>query len=57
MLALAIALVALVVASALFLRGRSGDEPRGAAADLQYRRGNQRPVPTRGRIGRWITRA
>jgi hypothetical protein len=37
MLALAIALVALVVASALLFRGRSGDEPQDAAADIQYR--------------------
>ena len=52
-----IALVALVVLSVLLFRGRSRDEPGGAAADIQYRSGRSSGHFSRGRLWRWITRS
>ena len=51
-----IALVALVVVSAMLFRGRSRDVPGDAAADIQFRSAKTSGRFTRGRIWRWITR-
>jgi hypothetical protein len=51
-----IALVALVILSAVLFRGRSLDEPGETAADIQYRSAKTSGPFTRGRIWRWITR-
>jgi hypothetical protein len=51
-----IALVVLVVLSAMLFRGRSRDEPGDTAADIQYGSAKTSGHFTRGRIWRWITR-
>jgi hypothetical protein len=53
---LVIAVVILVVLSAMLFRGRSRVEPGEAAPDIQYRSANTSGHFTRGRIWRWITR-
>ena len=56
MIAVVIAVVVLVVLSAMLFRGRARDEPGETAADIQYRLAKTSGHFTRGRIWRWITR-